>query len=120
MACWAYRCPACGLPDFAPGEGIYACSLCGTPCEAELRGRVREDDGQIHAPYVIGDELHGSGRKFDWAAGQSFTSKRERKRVLAQKGLDQMSFSEARRAGLLGDHPSPTKSYSYDGQTKKS
>ena len=69
------------------------------------------------APYVIGDELHGEGRRFDWAAGQSFTSKSERRRVLKAKGLDRMGFKEAQREGLLGDHPTPGKVYSYQGQT---
>jgi hypothetical protein len=119
MACWAYRCPNCGLPDFAPGEGIYPCSLCSTPCEAEQRGLVRNDDGTISAPFVIGDELHGHGRDFNWAAGQSFTSKSERDRVLKAKGLSMMGFKEAQREGLLGSHPSPTMTYSYKGQTRK-
>ena len=116
MSGYAYRCPVCG-GGFTESDDPLMC--CGAMREPYACGLPPRESGGIEAPYVIGDELHGAGCKFDWAAGQSFTSKSERKRVLEAKGLGQMSFNDARREGLLGDHPSPTMTYSYTGQRNR-
>lgn len=111
---YAYKCPVCG-GGFTESDTPVLC--CGAERTTYACGLPPQDFSE--PPNIIGDELHGKRRKFDWAAGQRFDSKSERRRVLAAKGLSEMGFGEARREGLLGDHPSPTKTISFGGQTKR-
>jgi len=137
MSGYAYKCPVCGGGFVDGPEPLVCCGETRTPYRCglsieklDLEPLDCDPDGdasqapqwpksEIGFPYVIGDELHGHGRDFNWAAGQSFTSKSERDRVLKAKGLSMMGFKEAQREGLLGSHPSPTMTYSYKGQTRK-
>ena len=67
-------------------------------------------------PNVIGDQLHG--KVMDYAAGQVFDSRSERRRRYKELGLQRMSVGEARQHGIVGDHPSPTKKHIIPGVKK--
>ncbi len=102
-----YKCPKCGLKDWAKGK----CPFDGYQFVfSHLVGLPISSTG---ATTVIGDKLP---RHYDWAAGCWIDSKSARKRIYAAKGLRLKSWKEhVRQHGTTGRKP---KVVSYAGQGK--
>ncbi len=106
---WGYRCDVTGFPDSCGQEGVNPCPHCHGRHEAYEVGAppMREGCGT-----TIGDELRPY---FDWSAGCKISSKSERRRIYAEKGMQEKSLAEHYRNNPTPG-PKPGRAVSYAGQ----
>ncbi len=105
----AFRCPKTGIPEMFDDPGVQPCGSCGGEHETYPTG-VPDTSGGF--PSVIGDRLLPH---MDWAAGCEITSKSQRRRIYAAKGLSIKSADEHRRKH--GGLEKRGKAGIYPGQT---
>jgi len=74
-------------------------------------------DSAIGMPNFTSDEIHGRDRT-DWAAGQKFTSKADRKAYYKEHDMKRVTIGEAQDLGVTQDHPSTTKTHVIPGVRK--
>ncbi len=106
---YAFRCTQTGLVDWTDSSDPVKCSFCGETHEVFETGAPPAEDG---TPNIIGDKLL---KHMDWAAGCEITSKSQRRRIYAQKGLHEKSYAEEKRKH--GGMEKTGTVYSYAGQT---
>jgi hypothetical protein len=111
---YAFRCDVTGLVEWCDTAGKQSCPYCHGQHETYVCGAPPKEEG---APAVHGDELNSY---WDWSAGCKIESKSQRRRVYAEKGLEERSASEHYRK--YGEPVGVTKgtTFSYAGQTNRS
>ena len=126
-----YWCPICRCPSRKKPKGV--CSTDHVPyvlipedqmhiANPEPYRRpegVSAQSASVEMPMFTSDELHGAAKGMDWAAGRSFDSKSERAEYYKANDLKRTSVKDAQDTGVMQDHPSPTKKYSYSGQKNR-
>ncbi len=104
---FGYVCPTLGR-NFTEADAPVYCE-CGDVHQVFPCGAPPAEAGM---PNICGDELR---KHFDWSVGAEVTSKSQRRRLYAQKGMIEKSSSEYYR-----EHGAPAvrgRGYSYAGQT---
>lgn len=101
---YAFRCDKTGLVEFAYSADGHPCPHCGKAHETYQCGAPKEA-GQGS---VVPDFMH---KHYDWAAGCEITSRSQRNRVYAEKGLNVKSAREFRKQHNLPDHKHRFMSY---------
>ena len=122
-----FYCPQCNYPS--PHKG--ACPHHGLPLviESELPVSAPEDDyvppvvpvakSTVYGvPLVISDEIHGASQ-MDFAAGQRFTSKTDRKAYYKKYDMERVTVKEAQDIGVTKDHPKIGKTHIIPGVKKR-
>ncbi len=104
---FAFRCPQTGLVDWTDSPDPAKCPFCGEKHEVYETGVPRSIDG---VPSIHCDTLP---KHMDWAAGCEITSKSQRRRIYAEKGLHEKSYAEEKRQHGGMEHQ---RVVSYPGQ----